>query len=140
MIVLGGYRRHAALRRVAMCGAASVSLWAVSGVARANLNIVPTFNSSITSDPNAAAIEQTINNCISTIDSYLSNNVQVNITFVDGNSGLGQSDTYYNTIAYSTYVSSLETKQTLSSNDVKALASIGLSAPFSSNPTNNPVN
>ena len=125
--------------RGAAAVAASLLLLAVGGTAKANLTIVPTFDTSINNDPNAAAIKQTINTAISTIDSYLANNVQVNITFVDGNSGLGSSDTFYDTTSYSTYLSGLETKQTLSSNDVKALASLGVSAPFN-NPTNNPVN
>jgi hypothetical protein len=54
--------------------------------ANASLTINPTFDSSITSDPNRATIESSINADITTIDSYIANNVTVNITFQENTS------------------------------------------------------
>lgn len=101
--------------------------------AQANLNIVPTFASNITSDPNAATIEASINTDISTIDSYIANNVTVDITFQESSSGLGSSTTYIYSPAYSSYYSALQNNQTLSAADNTAIASLP-------NQANNPVN
>ncbi len=101
-----------------------LSLFAVGCVsANANLVINPTFESSITSDPNAAAIETAINTDISTMDSYIANNVTVSIDFTEGG-GLGESSTYYAGLGYSTYLNALQNNQTLSVNDVTALATL----------------
>jgi hypothetical protein len=110
-----------------------LSLFAVGCVsANANLLIVPTFESSITSDANAAAIEAAINTDISTIDSYIANNVTVTIDFTEGG-GLGESSTYYAGLSYTGYLNALQNNQTLSVNDVTALATLPAGP-------NNPVN
>jgi hypothetical protein len=109
--------------------------------ANAQLVIVPDFDSSITSDTNAATIEATINTAISNIEGNISNPVTVYIDFGEMTSGLGQSDTDQYVVNYNTYLSALETGQTLSAADTTALASLGLTAPYTSpNPTVNPVN
>lgn len=91
---------------------------------RANISIVPTFGSSITSDPNAAAIEAGINQTIGRVQSDISNPITVNITFEEVTSGLGSSLTSSYTFPYSTYRNALQNNQTLSANDVTALASL----------------
>ena len=101
--------------------------------AQANLNIIPTFASNITSDPNAATIEASILADISTMDSYIANNTTVNITFQETSSGLGSSSTLHYSPGYSTYYSQLQNNQTLSAADVTAIASLP-------NQANNPVN
>ena len=109
--------------------------------AHAQLVIVPDFQSSITSDTNATTIEATINTAISNIEGDISNPVTVYIDFGEMDSGLGSSNTTQYDINYNTYLSALETGQTLSADDTKALASLGLTAPYTSpNPTTNPVN
>jgi len=74
-----------------------LSCFAAFGIASSaySLTIVPTFDSSITSDPNAAQMEVSINTAIQVMESNVIDNVTVNITFVnDGSVGLGQSQTY----------------------------------------------
>ena len=101
--------------------------------AKANLVIDPTFDSTITSDPNAAAIEAGINAALSRVEGDISNNITVNIDYQEMSSGLGESEAsdYYYT--YSGYRSLLTTNQTLSANDVMALASLPVQ---SANPVN----
>ncbi len=122
------------MKKVAKCSFAILSLSAACCVpANANLNIVPTFLSSITSDPNAATIEASINSDISTVDSYIANNVTVNLTFQETSSGLGSSGTYLYAPSYAQYYTALNTSQTLSAYDNTAIASLP-------NQANNPVN
>ena len=78
------------------------------------LTIVPYFDSSITSDPNAAQIEATINNAISFYHAF-SNPVTVNIIYAQAAVGLGANEsTLYGGnqpsggIAYGDYVSLLQ--------------------------------
>jgi hypothetical protein len=104
-----------------------------SSPARANLTIVPTFDSSITSDPNALTIETGINAAINTLEADISTSITVTVDFQSMSSGLGQSDTYYSTLSYTQYLSDLTHNQTLSANDVTALASLPAGP-------NNPVN
>src|ERR1035438_8509932 len=79
-----------------------------SGIpAQASLIITPTFDSSITSDPNAAAVEGTINEAISMFEATYSNPIDALIYFQEG-SGLGESDFYYYTaVNYKTYYDDL---------------------------------
>ena len=62
--------------------------------ARANLIITPTWDSTITSDPNAAAIEGAINTAIAVFEQTYTNPIDVLIYFQEGG-GLGQSNFYY---------------------------------------------
>lgn len=113
---------------------ACLSILAVCCVsANANLTIDPTFGTSITSDPNAATIESTINSDISIIDSYIANPITVTIDFESINTGLGQSQTIQDDLPYSQYLSDLQNNQTLSSYDTTALATLPAGP-------NNPVN
>ena len=98
----------------------------------ADFQIVPTFDSTITSDPNAAAIEGVINTAIATYEHDFTDNITVNITFSSMASGLGQSSTAFENISYQTYINALIADKT-TSDDTAALANLPSVA-------NNPVN
>ncbi len=76
----------------------------------ASLIIVPTFDSSITSQSGAAAIESTIDSAISFFESTYTNNISVSIDFYAMTSGLGESQEgfVYNQ-SYLAYYNALET-------------------------------
>jgi hypothetical protein len=97
---------------------AQVSITVAAG---AGLIITPIFDSTITSDPNAATIENTINQAILAYETRFSDPVNVTITFQEVNSGLGASSTYGSTISYSSYYNAL-TADSKTSNDAVALA------------------
>src|SRR5262249_8905391 len=71
----------------------------VAGAVSAGLHITATFDVSITSDPNAAAIEAAINTAIGNFESQFSDPITVNITFSTGG-GLGGSSAYYGNLSY----------------------------------------
>src|SRR5712671_3630498 len=77
--------------------------------ARANLVIIPTFDISITTNLNAAAIENTISNVIAYYQASFSDSVTVAIAFhADETVSLGASSTYYSqNISYSSIRASL---------------------------------
>ena len=110
---------------------------AAVGPARGQLVINPTFQSSITSDPNAATIEAGINAMIARLEAAISNSITVNITYGETNSGLGESSTAIGNVSYSAYRSALASQAKPSANDVSALASLPLG---SSNPVNGNAN
>jgi hypothetical protein len=133
------------MQRIFIASISSVVLYAAAlgscPTANAQLVIDPVFQSSITSDPNAAAIEATIDTAISNLEGDIANTVTVYIAFGEVDSGLGESSTYQYDVSYSSYLYALEHYQTLSSADTKALSSLGLTAPYTSaNPTTNPAN
>ena len=103
-----------------------------AGPAHAGFVITPTFGSSITSDPNAAAIEGAINSAISFYESAFTDPITVTIQFNSMTSGLGQSTTGFYNISYATYLAALKADST-SAND--ALANSLLA-----NSLTNPVN
>ena len=84
----------------------SLAFVAVAWSARANLIITPTFDSSITSDPNAAVIESSINSAIGVFESTYSTNITVPIYFQEGG-GLGGSEFYFNTVNYYSFYTQL---------------------------------
>ncbi len=86
----------------------------------AGVTIIPTFDSSITSDPNAAAIEAAINESISLYSQYLLDPITVTIDYTKG-SGLGSNSTYYEAVRYTTYLTDLKNDAT-TNNDTIALA------------------
>ena len=73
----------------------------------AGLIIVPTFDVSITSDPNAVAIEAAINTAIDNIQSQFSDPITVSITFKEGG-GLGSSSTPFFNLSYATFLAALK--------------------------------
>jgi hypothetical protein len=96
------------------------------------LTIIPVFDSSITSDPQAATIESTINAAIGVYESDFSDRITVSITFKEMSSGLGESQTSYNTYTYSAYRAALVTAAT-TADDSTALANLPVQV-------DNPVN
>lgn len=118
--------------RRAAFGMALLLVLAVAPGARAQLLITPTFDSSITSDPNAAAIEGVINSAIHTYETTFNNPIQVNITFKEMTSGLGQSNFSLFSVPYSAVYAALAGNSSMSSDDVTALAHLP-------NQANNPV-
>ena len=74
----------------------------------AGLTINAIFDSTISSDPNAAAIEATIYAAIADIQSKFSDPITVTINFAAMIHGLGQSSTYYATGPYSTFLAALK--------------------------------
>jgi len=117
---------------------AALSFFAASCLsANANITINPTFDSSITNDPNAATIEAGIDQAISRFESSIENPISVSIDFQEVSSGLGASSTILNQIPYSQYHSDLANNQILSANDMTALASLPMT---STNPVNGNAN
>ncbi len=104
----------------------------VGPAASANLTIVPTFTSSITGDANKASIEAGINAAISRIEAAIATPITVNIDFYEATSGLGENSSTTANLSYSKFRTDLLTKQILSANDNKAIASLQAQ-------TNNPV-
>ncbi len=74
--------------------------------ARANLIVNPIFDSTITSDANAASIEGAINSAIQVFETLYSNPITVSIYFQEGG-GLGDSNTVVYEGAYSLVYSAL---------------------------------
>ena len=112
---------------LALVGAAALSgaPWARAFV------IVPTFDTTITSDTNASTIESSINQAIQVYETDLANPITVDITFNEMNTGLGQSNTTITSVDYASYLSALTANAT-SAVDATALASLP-------NTVNNPV-
>src|ERR1035437_3483737 len=101
--------------------------------ARGNLVINATFDSTITGDPNAALIENTINSVIALYEASFSDPVTVTINFQEITGGLGQSSSYLVPgVSYSTFRSRLAARAT-TANDTNALAHLPVGS-------NNPVN
>ena len=98
----------------------------------ANLVITPTFDSSITGDPNAASIEGTINTAISGYETLFADPINVAIKFQEGG-GLGGSSTFFANVSYSTFLTALNADKTTAA-DATALSLLFPGGP------NNPVN
>ncbi len=101
-------------------------------VAPAGLIINPIYDSTITSDPNSATIQNTINTAVQQYEGLFSDPITVNILFSKTNTGLGQSFTFLSGVSYSTFLTAL-TSDSKTTNDAVALANLPVSA-------NNPVN
>lgn len=126
------------MRKTACCTActslAGLALLVLAGLpARAQLVITPTFDATITGDPNAAAIIATINQAIQTYQTSFSDPINVKIKFSEMAGGLGQSTTGFFNIPYATFLTALTTDST-SADDATALSHLGLGP---TNPVNN---
>jgi hypothetical protein len=119
-------------RTVLLFGYIAVNLATFAAQAHA-ATITAAYASSITSDPNAAAIESTINQAVQFYDQHISTPVTVAIDFQEMTSGLGESSTYYGIITYSQYLSALQSHSSGNAVDTAALASLPAGP-------NNPVN
>ncbi len=93
----------------------------------AGLIIRPTFGTSITSNPNSAKIQSTINQVIALYSSKFTDNITVNITFQNITSGLGQSSKPIYYVPTSTYLSALRADST-TTNDKTALSKLPASS------------
>jgi hypothetical protein len=103
-----------------------LSILAACGIANSSysLTIVPTFDGSITNDPNGAAMVAAINAAIQVEQSHLADNVTVNIHFTnDVNISLGESRTVGNDYDYTNFLSKL-TNSATSQNDTNGYARI----------------
>lgn len=109
-------------------GTNSFTTAAVAG----GITIIPTFDSSITSDPQAAVIEATIRSALVPYQTDFSDAITVTIKFEEMSSGLGESSWLTDTYSYSTYRAALATNAT-TTDDMTALAHLPIS-------TGNPVN
>ncbi|HXB58940.1 MAG TPA: NF038122 family metalloprotease [Candidatus Acidoferrales bacterium] len=88
------------------------------------VTIVPTWDSSITSDPNVSEITNGIMFAIQTLESNLTDNLTVQILFVENpDVGLGESSTWNVTVNYSDYLAALQAGAT-SLNDSNALSQL----------------
>jgi len=85
------------------------------------LTIDPTFDSTITSDPNAAAIEGVINLAITAYQTDFTDPITVPITFQEMSSGLGQSNFSLFDVPYATFSTAL-TADAKTPNDAIAIA------------------
>jgi hypothetical protein len=105
--------------------------------AYAGLTINATFDSSITSLPDAAAIEGAINAAINVLEKDIANPITVSIDFQNMSGGLGQSDSGVNQVSYFDYYNKLAAQMTTPA-QMAALASLGPAPTSESSP--NPVN
>jgi Divergent InlB B-repeat domain len=96
------------------------------------LTIIPIFDSSITSDPQAATIEATINSAIAVYKNDFSDPVTVSIEFQEVTTGLGASFKLSIPVSYSDYITALVSHAT-TTDDATALAHLPTG-------TSNPVN
>jgi len=87
----------------------------------AGLIIIPVWDNTILNDPNAAAIENTINAAIQVYRSKFSDPVTVQITFAEMSGGLGASSTFIGPLSYSSYYNAM-VADSKTTNDVIALA------------------
>jgi len=96
---------------------------AAAAPSNAGLIITPTFDTTITSDVNALAIEATINQAIAFYQNTFSDPITVTIKFqtLTSNTEIGHSDWWWYNLSYSSFRSALATDAT-SANDAIALA------------------
>ena len=117
---------------VPAAAALAVALLGPCTTAHAQLTFTPTFDSTITSDPNGAAIQAVINQALLIYQSTFTNPINVKITFGEMTSGLGQSSTFFfNNIGYGAFRTALVAGAT-SADDLSSLVSVP-------NTVNNPL-
>lgn len=102
-------------------GLCLLMLFFSAGRTDGGLVIRPTFDATITTNANAAQIENTINQVIALYNSTFTDNITVNITFKNMTSGLGQSSKPIYYVPTSTYLSALRSDST-TTNDAAALS------------------
>jgi hypothetical protein len=109
-------------------GFASSSIIAVGtqAYASSNLTVVSVYDTSITSLPNAAAIENSIGADITRLESQVTTvaPVTVKIDFENSNSGLGSSLVPQIDLNYSTYLTDLEANPNKSATQIAAIATM----------------
>src|SRR5580658_1913274 len=101
-----------------------LSLAAAFGLATPgfSLVIVPTFDSSITNDPNGPAMKAAINAAIQTLQTNIADNFTVYIHFTnDPSVSLGQSQTWGGSYLYAAYLAALKSSAA-DANDTNAIS------------------
>jgi hypothetical protein len=126
------WRAQRSSRLILTLGLFAAVTFTLTPVAQA-IVIVPTFDSSITSDPNAVFIEATINQAINFYQANITTPITVAITYKEMVSGLGQSSTFFGTITYNQYLAALQSHSSGDAVDTSALATLPSGPP-------NPVN
>ncbi len=109
-----------------LTGLLAVGLLGRAVPAHANLVINPTFDSTITSDVNAATIMSTIHAAIQVYENTFTDNITVNIKFQEGG-GLGSSSTWIYQRSYANYRADL-VNDASTPDDNTALASLPVQA------------
>lgn len=79
----------------------AVGAFALLGESAHALNIVATYDSSITGLSNSAAVQANINSAVAFYNAKFSNNITVRITFTNQTSGLGGSSSNFTNLSYS---------------------------------------
>jgi hypothetical protein len=120
-------------RRRGVCFARGTALFTLAAVSLAVsaipvhasvFTIVPTFDSTITSDPNASKIEAVINQATSFYESIIVTPITVHIDYQEMTIGLGQSSTFFGSVTYSQYLAALKSHSSGDAVDTAALASL----------------
>ena len=88
------------------------------------MTITPTFAKSIKRLKDASTVEATIDQAISNLEGDIADPISVTIDFKNISSGLGESQTPTGSLAYSTYLSDLDSNPGQSADDKTALASL----------------
>jgi hypothetical protein len=121
-VSLKGNRARLAL----LLGITSVFAAAVRPASASILTITPTFDSTITSDPNAAAIEGTINTAINFYQTTFTTNtaspINVTIDFQEINTVLGQTNTTPYDVGYQAFINALIGASSGDATDTTALS------------------
>ena len=127
-------KSNASCHRFGTCSPAIVfyAAFLILALPASSLTIIPTFDSSITNDPQAATIENTINLAIQVYEASFSDPITVPIEFSEMSSGLGASSVTWYYIPYSSYLAAL-TSHATTAYDTNALAHLP-------NGPGNPVN
>ena len=120
-------------RTVVGLGLTSAGLLTFATPSQAGLIVNVTFDSTITSDPNAILIENAINQAIGFYEAQITTPITVAVKFSEIGSGLGQSSTFFSTITYNQYLAALLLHSSADAVDTSALASLPAGP-------NNPVN
>ncbi len=102
------FKRHSTVAAIA----ASCALLACGSAH--GLTITPTFDSSITTDPNHVAIENAVNSAIDVYQQDFTNNINVPIDFTEMSSGLGESFYSLTSVNYLDFRNALATEPTSS--------------------------
>jgi hypothetical protein len=122
--------------RARLAGFALALALAVTPAYSTSFTITATFDSSITNDPNAAAIEAIINSAIVTYETLFKDPINVAIDFKEMSSGLGQSSSNDTGINYAAFYSAYAANAAA---NVNSAASTALADGVLPNQTGNPL-
>jgi len=118
------------VNRAAAAGLVALSIGTAVARRADAITIVPTFDPSVTGNVNSAAIQNAFNYAALTFKNLYSDPIQINITVVAGNSGLGGSNTSILGTQTYTQLRSQLIADAVSANDTTANASLPVSSPL----------